>query len=293
MSASFLLITPASNEEKFIQHSLDAVVSQKLKPICWAIVSDNSTDGTDRIVQSYVEKYPFIRLLRRERAGGRNFSSKAGAVNMGMDAVEGIDTDYIVFMDADCSFGPEFFAAMMGKFAADERLGVAGGWVFDIINGETSTVRNYIHDVSGAVQAFRRACIEDIGGYVEGLPGGEDTVATIMARMKGWRTRSFEDLPVYHHRRTGAGEGGILRARFRNGMRERLVGYHPLYFAGKCVWRIMEPPFVIGSVLRLAGYLWGAIRTVGKPGLLPRDIVDHLRREQRERIMSISRGPWA
>ncbi len=51
MAASFLLITPAGNEENFIQHSLDAVVSPKLNPTCRAIDSDNSTDGTDRIVQ--------------------------------------------------------------------------------------------------------------------------------------------------------------------------------------------------------------------------------------------------
>ncbi len=49
----YVLITPAHNEEAFIQKTLDSMVAQTVLPERWVIVDDGSTDRTAEIVESY------------------------------------------------------------------------------------------------------------------------------------------------------------------------------------------------------------------------------------------------
>ena len=48
-----MLITPARNEEKFIEQTICWVISQTVLPEKWVIVSDGSTDRTEEIVTKY------------------------------------------------------------------------------------------------------------------------------------------------------------------------------------------------------------------------------------------------
>jgi glycosyltransferase involved in cell wall biosynthesis len=52
-SQCYVLITPARNEADFIEAVIQSVVSQTARPMKWVIVSDGSTDSTDRIVEKY------------------------------------------------------------------------------------------------------------------------------------------------------------------------------------------------------------------------------------------------
>ena len=49
---NYVLITPARNEEAFIEKTIQSVVSQTILPAKWVIVSDGSTDRTDEIVKN-------------------------------------------------------------------------------------------------------------------------------------------------------------------------------------------------------------------------------------------------
>jgi hypothetical protein len=66
-------------------------------------------------------------------------------------------------------------------------------------------------------------------------------------------------------------------------MCDYFIGYHPLFELAKCVRRIVEPPYVIGSVLRLCGYLWPAL--TAQPPAMPADFIDYLRRDQIGRLL--------
>ena len=140
------------------------------------------------------------------------------------------------------------------------------------------------HSVGSAVQMFRRACYEEIGGYLPLKLGGEDAAAEVMVRMYGGQVRSFEDFPALHHRRTGTAAGSIWHARFDRGIEDYLLGAHPLFFLAKCGGRIAERPYLIGSFLMGLGYLWSALcRTTRE---VPQEFVDYLRKEQKERLLS-------
>ena len=54
----YVLITPAHNEEAFIEKTLASMVAQTLLPERWIIVDDGSTDRTAEIVEGYASRYP-------------------------------------------------------------------------------------------------------------------------------------------------------------------------------------------------------------------------------------------
>src|SRR6202035_2356321 len=71
-----------------------------------------------------------------------------------------------------------------------------------------------IEHVSGACQLFRRECFEQVGGYVPVKGGGIDHIAVITARMKGWKTRSFTEKVILHHREMGSALHSPLMVKF-------------------------------------------------------------------------------
>ena len=106
---NYVLITPARNEEAFIQLTLQSVVAQTIRPLKWVIVSDGSTDKTDEIVQSYAAKHSWIELLRMPERTERHFAGKVHAFNAGYERLKGLDYQFICSLDADISFGPDYF----------------------------------------------------------------------------------------------------------------------------------------------------------------------------------------
>ena len=84
----YVLITSARNEEKFIERTIRSVVAQTSLPERWVIVDDGSTDRTAEIIESYLENYPWIELLRRPNRADRSFAGKAHAVNAAFERVK-------------------------------------------------------------------------------------------------------------------------------------------------------------------------------------------------------------
>ena len=91
----YVLITPAQNEEAYIEKTIQSVISQTILPKKWVIVSDGSIDHTDEIMKQYEAKYDFIQLLRREPDTSRNFASKVYAICAGIERLNGIEYDFI------------------------------------------------------------------------------------------------------------------------------------------------------------------------------------------------------
>jgi len=60
MALEYVLVTPARNEAALIEQTIQSVISQTILPKRWVIVSDGSTDDTDRIVETYQRFYPLL-----------------------------------------------------------------------------------------------------------------------------------------------------------------------------------------------------------------------------------------
>jgi len=83
----YVLITPARNEEVFIEKTLASMVAQTFLPERWVIVDDGSTDRTAEIVENYARHARWIELIRCPRRADRNFSGKVHAFNAGFERV--------------------------------------------------------------------------------------------------------------------------------------------------------------------------------------------------------------
>jgi hypothetical protein len=135
---------------------------------------------------------------------------------------------------------------------------------------------------------FRRRCFDDIRGYHPVRGGGIDTIAEVMARMHGWKVRAFEDIQATHNRLTGSELRGRLGACFHQGFQDYLQGYHPVFFIGRCGYRSLERPYLLGGLLLFAGYAYAFARR--EPRQVPDDFVLYLRGEQLGRLRRLWSG---
>ena len=287
----YVLITPARNEEAYLEKTIEAVLAQTIRPKKWIIVSDGSVDRTDEIAASYARNHNFILVLRVGAGQQKDFGSKVRAFQAGYDQLPNENFGFVGNLDADVSFAPDYYQQVLERLRANPRLGIAGGIIQERIGDQFISQRISLNSVAGAVQLFRRECFEAIGGYIPMKFGGIDAAAEIMARMHGWMVQTFPEIPVRHHRRVSTGQATVFRARFRQGMTNYLLGYHPLFQLLSCLYRTVDRPYLVGSALLLLGYGWSWIRRERRP--IPREVVEFLRAEQRARMAAsfVARKP--
>ncbi len=277
----YVIITPVRDEEAYLSSTIDSVARQTFRPKEWVIVNDGSTDGTGSLIDEAAVKYPWIRPVHRTNRGFRK--SGGGVVeafNDGYRALEYQDWDFIVELDGDLSFEPEYFEKCFEHFGRDQKLGLGGGSIYHIVNGKQLLESCPAFHVRGATKIYRRACWQGLGGL---LPApGWDTLDEVKAQMQGWHTRTFPELILTHHRRTGAADGtwGSL---IKNGRANYISGYHPLFMAAKCLSRLVRRPFVVGSAALAYGFLSGYLKRmqqVDDPAL-----IRYLRAQQVARLL--------
>ena len=63
------VIVPCYNLEKYISDCLDSLVLQTFKSYEVIVIDDGSTDNSVNIIQKYVDKYPFIKLIKQKIKG--------------------------------------------------------------------------------------------------------------------------------------------------------------------------------------------------------------------------------
>ena len=281
----YVLITPARNEEAYIEKTLGSVVSQTVMPEQWVIVDDASTDSTAQLVENYVRDYPWIELVRRTQRSERSFSRKVDAFNAGLQRLGSREFEVIGNLDADLSFDPEYLEFLMDKFAEDPKLGVAGTPFVE--NGYDSARDSFEGEnhVAGGCQLFRRQCFEEIGGYIGNPAGGIDWIAVTTARMKGWKTCSFPEKRFHHYRSLGTAERGIVASLFSYGEKDYYLGGSPVWELFRVCYRSAKRPFIIGGLALLAGYCWAALRRTKRP--ISPELMRFHRQEQMNKLRAI------
>jgi glycosyltransferase involved in cell wall biosynthesis len=281
---SYLLITPARNEEAYIEKTILSVISQTMLPKKWVIVSDGSTDRTDEIIKKYLSGNSWIEFIRMPERRDRHFAAKAKAFNAGYERVKHLNYDIIGNLDADISFEENYLEYLLCKFIEMPKLGVAGTPFVEGSSRYDYRFTNIDH-VSGACQLFRRECFEEVGGYIPIKGGGIDWVAVTTARMKGWKTKTFVDKTCSHHRKMGTGNSNVLMARFKIGREDYYLGGHPLWELFRAFYQMIARPYIIGGLFLVFGYAWGFLSRIERP--VSQELMKFHRREQINRLKSI------
>jgi poly-beta-1,6-N-acetyl-D-glucosamine synthase len=280
---SYVVITPARDEAKFIELTIKSMIAQTVLPIRWVIVSDGSTDGTDEIVAKYAAVHSWIELVQMPARRERHFSGKVHAFNAGYNRIRDLNFEMIASLDGDLSFDQDYFSFLLKKLVENPMLGLIGTPFREKANQDfyDQSLVGTDH-VSGACQFFRRTCFDDIGGYVPVKLGGVDYVALVTARMKGWKTRTFTEKASFHHRGMGTAQHGVLAARFRIGVKDYAFGGHPLWEFFRAIYQMTKRPYILGGAVLGTGYFWSMARRAERP--IPIEMVKFRRREQIQRL---------
>jgi poly-beta-1,6-N-acetyl-D-glucosamine synthase len=283
---NYVLITPARNEEMFIEKTILSVVRQTVLPIRWVIVSDGSTDGTNAIINSYARKHNWIDCVLLPERRERNFAAKVNAFNIGFEKLDNIDFQLLANLDADITFEDDYFEYLLQQFAGNPHLGV-GGTPFKEGSSQYDYRFTSRDHVSGACQLFRRECFKDIGGYIPIKEGGIDLVAVVTARMRGWETRTFTEKICLHHRKMGTAGQNQISGAFKGGYHDYLMGVHPIWQFFRSFYQMTKPPyFIYGSIL-LSGFFWAMVKRPRKP--VSDEFIHFRRREQMQRLFRFIR----
>jgi len=279
---SLILITPAHNEEALLEKTIESVICQTVLPRKWVIVDDGSTDATAAIVSQYLPHCPWIEMVQRPPRRDRNFSGKVHAFNAGYEKVKELEYEVIGNLDADVSFEPDYLEFLLGKFAEDQKLGVAGTiFVEEGYSSERNSFEGHYH-VAGGCQLFRKRCFDEISGFKPNRGGGVDWVAVTTARMMGWRTKSFREKSFFHSRHLGTAARGTLAAMFDYGERDYYLGGHPVWELFRVVYRMVRRPYVVAGFSLGLGYGWAMMRRIDRS--VSRELMAFHRQEQMHKL---------
>ncbi|HEV2116432.1 MAG TPA: glycosyltransferase family A protein [Terriglobales bacterium] len=278
----YVVITPVRDEETWLNFTMESMVAQTLRPAEWIIVDDGSSDGTAAIIQEYAGRYRWIRGLTRPDRGRR--LPGAGVVEAFYEGYRSLscpDWEFLVKLDADLSFAPDFFQLTLAHFSAQPRLGIGGACLYQVADGMPELEEGPRFHVRGATKIYRRECWEAIGGLM--VAPGWDVMDEIRANMLGWTTESFDDVSALHHRPTGG--AGYWRDMVKRGRGCYVAGYHPLYVAARCLRRLGSRPYLLGSVGMGAGFISAYL---GRSGA-PRDpnLVRYVHQQQWRRLLGL------
>jgi poly-beta-1,6-N-acetyl-D-glucosamine synthase len=282
---AYVLITPAHNEEAFIEQTIESVLRQSILPTKWVVVDDGSTDKTSEIVKRHLPANAWMALIERPKRRDRSFANKADAVNAAFETVKCLEFEVIGNLDADVSFTEDHFEFLLSKFPENPGLGVVGA-IFneDGYRSDADSFAGRKH-VWGGCQLFRRQCWEEIGGYSPHRAGGVDWIAVTTARMKGWQTETFRERPCWHHRKMGTAYRSPVGAAFSRGKQDYYLGGHPLWEIFRVGYRCMKRPYLVGGIALGCGYLFSLLR--GAPRPVSRELVAFHRKEQMAKLGAI------
>lgn len=220
----YVIVTPAHNEECYIRFTLDSVTGQTVRPAQWVIVDDGSTDDTSKIIQKYSEKYIWIKLVENinkgeTRSGG---AKVVRAFILGCENIDISDYDIIVKLDADLTLPPEYFEIIMRTFTEDESIGLCGGQLMINVKGNWINEKNAEYHLRGPIKAYRKSCLEQIGGIPITL--NWDSLDEMKAMYLGWKVKIIP-LYVKHHRVTSSLINRGLRYAYSYGEQTYKEGY--------------------------------------------------------------------
>lgn len=271
----YVVVTPVRDEVAHIRHTVESMTRQTILPLRWVIVDDGSTDGTSQWLDEHLGQIEWITVLHR---ADRGFRANGGGVmdtfHAGLPLAEAEDWQYLVKLDADLSFDPDYFERCFSAFALDPTLGIAGGLIYSIEAGvaRIDSGGDPPFHVRGATKIYRRNCWSAITPLIR-APGW-DTLDEVRANQHGWTTRTLRDLVLTQHKPTG-GADGAWRDAVKNGRANYLTGYHPVFMVAKCLKRLVRRPLSLESFGLMKGYLEGYLER--RPQLADQGAIEYLR----------------
>ncbi len=207
------IVVGIRNEEKFIEECIESLLNLDYPRDFYEIiiVDGMSTDKTRDIVQ----RYP-VRLLLNER------KNVAAARNLGVKNARG---ELIAFTDGDCKADPQWLKSLVREmqdapddvvcfggpnliFDTDPVFGRVVGYAQETFLGsggsaqsKNSTKKHYVSSLPNCNAMYKKAAIQEVGGFDERFVVGQDGDLNYRINKKGNKFLYIPEAQVLHHRR--------------------------------------------------------------------------------------------
>ena len=189
------VIVPAYNEEPVILRTIESVLASDYVNMKVIVVDDGSTDKTFDVVEAAYADDPRVLLVRQKNKG------KAQALNNGYslaksEIIVAIDADTIILPDAVSRLVRHFANPKVGAVAGNTKVGNRVNILTRLQAVEYITSQNLdrraferfnaILVVPGAIGAWRKSIVDEIGGYSSETLA-EDADLTVAIIRSGYR----------------------------------------------------------------------------------------------------------
>jgi cellulose synthase/poly-beta-1,6-N-acetylglucosamine synthase-like glycosyltransferase/peptidoglycan/xylan/chitin deacetylase (PgdA/CDA1 family)/spore germination protein YaaH len=216
------VIVPAYNEEKVVVQTITSLLLQKYAgELEIVVVDDGSSDDTADICEEAYGAHPLVSVYRKANGG------KASALNLGIARAK---HDIVIGLDADTVFNDDTVAELVQPLADPRVAAVAGNakvgnrinlvtrWqALEYVTSQNLDRRAFslldcITVVPGAVGAWRRSLVQQVGGFKEDTLA-EDQDLTLEMRRLGYSVAYADGAIAY----TEAPDTlrGLAKQRFR------------------------------------------------------------------------------
>jgi len=215
------VIIPAFNEEKVIASTVARILNSDHRNLEIIVIDDGSRDRTAEIVRERFGGEPKVTLVSVPNAG------KAKALNLGFARAKG---EVVVALDADTEFDRDTISRLVRWFV-DPKVGAVAGnakvgnrvnmitrWqaleyiVAQNLERRALAALGTLTVVPGAVGAWRRAALAEIGGFpIDTL--AEDQDLTIALQRAGYKVRFDSSAVAWTE--APATVRGLAKQRFR------------------------------------------------------------------------------
>jgi len=197
------IVIPAYNAEKYIQQTVDSVLTQTYPNFEIIVVNDGSTDSTAQILAEYGNKIHYIYQQNKGLSGARN---------TGFLATRG---EYLLFLDSDDLILPDKLDLQVSFLTANPQFAlVYSAWQY--INKDASCILGeirphkqghllkellnhtfYISTIGTVL--IRRECLEKVGLFDTSLKRNEDFDLWLRLSRAGYAF-GYIDLPLLQYR---------------------------------------------------------------------------------------------
>lgn len=230
------VVVLAYNSATFMQGCLDALYRSRAVDLEIICVDNASRDDSHAIAQAHPATTRAVRLEEnRGYAGGNNVGWRIGTAPL------------VVFINPDCHVVPDTLANLVRPLVEEDTIGICGALLYYPNSTEIQHAGGFLHPnampehygikpehgtdwfntkdvsyVTGALIAFRRADLEELGGFDEEYWPAYFEEADLCWRMRkrGKRVRYVAEAVGYHHESPGLTKNSLrfVRTMYRSRM---------------------------------------------------------------------------
>jgi hypothetical protein len=200
------LVTPVKNEKIMLESLHNCVSSQTLKPQCWILVDDESSDGSLEEIEQWRLRDDSIRITENRDHALRPWYRYGAVVAVGVREALGLLSgasphEYVGVLDADTCVDANYFRSLIETMELDNRSMIATG----LISTNSGSRHEQKPLPRGCARVYRASLLRELGGYP--LSPAPDTVLEIKAANRNSPLSVVSDARGIHRRGSTSATG--------------------------------------------------------------------------------------